>query len=70
MRANDLPLSNDLESWPDNSVAGVLDVQSHELRAQIPLGSVIVSHFHFSFLPYPVAFTNIVYMYSIIYIYN
>ena len=57
VRANDLPLSNDLEAWPDSSVGRALDVQSQGSRVRIPLGSVIFSHFHFSFLSNPVAFT-------------
>ena len=48
-RANDLPLSNDLEAWPDSSVGRALDVQSQGSRIRIPLGSVISSHFHFHF---------------------
>ena len=47
VRANDLPLSNDLEAWPDSSVGR--DVQSQGSRVRIPLGSVIFSHFHFSY---------------------
>ena len=47
VRANDLPLSNDLEAWPDSSVGRALDVQSQGSRAPISLGSVIFSHFHF-----------------------
>ena len=48
MRANDLPLSNDLEALPDSSVGRALDVESQGLRVRIPLGSVIFSHFHCS----------------------
>ena len=44
VRANDLPLSNDL----DSSVGRALDVQSQGSRVLIPLGSVIFSNFHFS----------------------
>ena len=48
VRANDLPLSNDSEAWPDSSVGRALDVQSQGSRVRIPLGSGIFSHFHFS----------------------
>ena len=50
VRANDLPLSNDLEAWPDSSVGRGLDVQCQGSRVRIPLGSVIFSHFHFSYM--------------------
>ena len=48
VRANDLPLSNDLEAWPDSSVGRALDVQSQGSRVRLLVGSVIFSHFHFS----------------------
>ena len=46
VRANDLPLSNDLEAWPDSSVGRALDIQCQGLRVRIPLRSVIFSPFH------------------------
>ena len=49
VRANDLPLSNDLEAWPDSSVGRVLNVQCQGSRVRIPLGSVIFTHFYFHF---------------------
>ena len=58
VRANDLHLSNDLDAWPDSSVGRALDVQSQGSRVRLPLGSVIFSHFHFSFLPNPATFTK------------
>ena len=64
VRANDLTLRNDLEAWPDSSVGRALDVQSQGSRVRIRLGSVISSHFHFSFLPNPVAFTKIFKVYE------
>ena len=48
VRANCLPLSNDLEAWPDISVGRALGARSQGSRVRIPLGSVIFSHFHFS----------------------
>ena len=48
VRANDLPLSNDFETWPDSSDGRALDEQSQASRVRILLGSVIFSHFHFS----------------------
>ena len=50
VQANDLPLRNDLEAWPDSSAGRALDVQCQGSRVRIPLGSVIFSHFHFSLL--------------------
>ena len=61
VQATDLLLSNDLEAWPDGSVGRALDVQSQGSRARTPLGSVIFSHFHFSFLSHLVAFAKITY---------
>ena len=48
VRANDLPLSNDLEAGPDRSVGRALDVQSQGSPVRILLGLVIFSHFHFT----------------------
>ena len=50
VRANELPLRNDLEAWPDSSVCRALDAQSQGSRVRIPLGSAIFSHFHFSYI--------------------
>ena len=58
MGANVLPLSNDLEAWPNSSVGRALDVQSQGSRVRIPFGLAIFSHFHFSFFPNPVDFTK------------
>ena len=48
MRANDLPLSNNLKAWLDNSVDRAFDVQSQTSWVRIPLGSASFLHFHFS----------------------
>ena len=53
MRANDLPLSNDLEAWPDSSVGRAgSDVQCQGSRVRIPLGSDISLAFTFQFFLY------------------
>ena len=46
---NDLSLRKDLERWHDSSLGRALDIQSQSSRFRILLGSVIFSHFHFSF---------------------
>ena len=47
LRANDSPLSNDLEVWPDSSVGRALDMQCQGSRVHIRLGSVIFLHVHY-----------------------
>ena len=61
VRANDLPLSNDLEAWPDSSVGRALDVQSRRVASLNPaqVGYFLVLSLFIS-----------IYVYIYIYIYD
>ena len=51
VQANDLPLSNDLEVWPDSSVGRALTYNARGREFKSRLVRLFFFHFHFSFLP-------------------